>query len=285
MTASYIPDPSEPARPLFSVPFPIEEDDPAADLTEAHSGEIVGEEVDHVDDDTPVPGETMTPLPLVLDPYAVAVRSVQVLIGALDPAHHIARVAIGAAIDNDSSAAIDVVVPRAIALVLRRAAQLVAAGAGPRVVDQFPERLELWRRLASRTGLEPAAVVLSLAPCPPETVAAMLRVDVRAVTDCLERWFAGIDPELPPEVVAPPQAIGTSSGAPEGPAAPAPTPAVTAEPVAETVGESAPEPAADPVGESAAATDATTAAAPDAPELPSSTKIKRRRFRRRRTFK
>ena len=229
MTASYIPDPSEPARPLFSVPFPIEEDDPAADHAEAHSGEIVGEEVERAGNDTAVSGEPMTPLPLVLDPYAVAVRSVQVLIGALDPAHHIARVAIGAAIDNDSSAAIDVVVPRAIALVLRRAAQLVAAGAGPRVVDQFPERLELWRRLASRTGLEPAAVVLSLAPFPPETVAAMLRVDVRAVTDCLERWFAGIDPELPPEVVAPPQAIGTTSTTPEGSASDGPAAAAAVE--------------------------------------------------------
>ena len=160
-------------------------------------------------------------------------------------------------------------------------------------------------------------MVLSLAPFAPETVAAMLRVDVRAVTDCLERWFAGIDPELPPEMVAPPQAIGTSSitsdgpaaaaaAVPDGPSSPpsAPEPMVAEgsagvgpvpEPIATAVVAAAPGTPSDPVveSESLAVTDAAPGTVPDtvpdaAPNTagaPPAPKVKRRRFRRRRTFK
>ena len=76
-------------------------------------------------------------LPMVLDPFAVASRAVLVLIGSVEPAKHIARTAIEMSIEHDSSAAIDVVIPRAIDLVLRRAAHLVSIGAGPKVVDHY----------------------------------------------------------------------------------------------------------------------------------------------------
>lgn len=133
-------------------------------------------------------------LPMVLDPFAVASRAVLVLIGSTEPAKHIARTAIEMSMEHDSTAAIDVVIPRAIDLVLRRAAHLVSIGAGPQVVDHYTQRLELWRRLARRRGLEPAAVVLSLAPFPAPVVAAMLRVPVAEVELCLDDWYAGIDP-------------------------------------------------------------------------------------------
>ncbi|MFN8051197.1 MAG: hypothetical protein U0Q22_07180 [Acidimicrobiales bacterium] len=133
-------------------------------------------------------------LPLVLDPYAVASRAVLVLIGSMEPAKHIARTAIEMSMEHDSSAALDVVIPRAIDLVLRRAAHLVSIGAGPKVVDHYTERLELWRRLARRSGLEPAAIVLTLAPFPIPTVASMLRVSLAEVEACIDDWYAGIDP-------------------------------------------------------------------------------------------
>lgn len=134
-------------------------------------------------------------LPMVLDPFAVASRAVLVLIGSIEPAKHIARTAIEMSIEHDSSAAIDVVIPRAIDLVLRRAAHLVSIGAGPKVVDHYTERLELWRRLARRSGLEPAAIVLTLAPFPIPSVAAMLRVSLAEVEACIDDWYAGIDPD------------------------------------------------------------------------------------------
>lgn len=134
-------------------------------------------------------------LPMVLDPFAVASRAVLVLIGSIEPAKHIARTAIEMSIEHDSSAAIDVVIPRAIDLVLRRAAHLVSIGAGPKVVDHYTERLELWRRLARRSGLEPAAIVLTLAPFPIPTVASMLRVSLAEVEACIDDWYAGIDPD------------------------------------------------------------------------------------------
>lgn len=134
-------------------------------------------------------------LPMVLDPFAVASRAVLVLVGSIEPAKHIARTAIEMSIEHDSSAAIDVVIPRAIDLVLRRAAHLVSIGAGPKVVDHYTERLELWRRLARRSGLEPAAVVLTLAPFPIPTVASMLRVSLLEVEACIDDWYAGIDPD------------------------------------------------------------------------------------------
>lgn len=133
-------------------------------------------------------------LPLVLDPYAVAMRAVQVLIGSPDASRHIARRAIEMSIEHDASAALDVVVPRAIDLVLRRAAHLVSIGVGARVVDHYSERLELWRRLACRRGLEPAAIVLMLAPFPIPTVAAMLRAPLVEVEAAISAWYAGIDP-------------------------------------------------------------------------------------------
>jgi hypothetical protein len=132
---------------------------------------------------------------MLLDPFAVASRAVLVLIGSIEPAKHIARTAIEMSIEHDSSAAIDVVIPRAIDLVLRRAAHLVSIGAGPKVVDHYTERLELWRRLARRSGLEPAAIVLTLAPFPIPTVASMLRVSLAEVEACIDNWYAGIDPD------------------------------------------------------------------------------------------
>ncbi len=145
-------------------------------------------------------------LPMVLDPFAVASRAVLVLIGSMEPAKHIARTAIEMSIEHDSSAALDVVIPRAIDLVLRRAAHLVSIGAGPKVVDHYTERLELWRRLARRSGLEPAAIVLTLAPFPIPTVASMLRVSLAEVEACIDDWYAGVDPEDDRPVVATPSA-------------------------------------------------------------------------------
>ena len=148
-------------------------------------------------------------LPMVLDPFAVASRAVLVLIGSIEPAKHIARTAIEMSIEHDSSAAIDVVIPRAIDLVLRRAAHLVSIGAGPKVVDHYTERLELWRRLARRSGLEPAAIVLTLAPFPIPTVASMLRVSLAEVEACIDDWYAGIDPDdrRPRSIAAAPEPV------------------------------------------------------------------------------
>lgn len=156
-------------------------------------------------------------LPMVLDAFAVATRAVLVLIGSIEPAKHIAKTAIDVSIERDSSAALDIVVPRAVDLVLRRAAYLVAAGAGPKVVDDYAARLELWRRLASRTGLEPAAIVLTLAPFPLETVAMILRVTPAEIAGCLDRWFSGEDPvvDRSPELV-PRTAPVRPSAAPAG---------------------------------------------------------------------
>lgn len=150
-------------------------------------------------------------LPLALDPYAVAMRAVQVLIGSPEASRHIARRAIEMSIEHDASAALDVVIPRAIDLVLRRAAHLVSIGVGARVVDHYTERLELWRRLACRRGLEPAAIVLMLAPFPIPTVAAMLRAPLDEVEAAVSAWYAGIDPidSLPP--MAPTAALPAAS--------------------------------------------------------------------------
>jgi len=168
-------------------------------------------------------------LPMVLDPFAVASRAVLVLIGSIEPAKHIARTAIEMSIEHDSSAAIDVVIPRAIDLVLRRAAHLVSIGAGPKVVDHYTERLELWRRLARRSGLEPAAIVLTLAPFPIPTVASMLRVSLAEVEACIDDWYAGIDPDdnRPRSIAAAAEPVidlrdHAPSSAPPPPVAPAP---------------------------------------------------------------
>lgn len=170
-------------------------------------------------------------LPMVLDPFAVASRAVLVLIGSIEPAKHIARTAIEMSIEHDSSAAIDVVIPRAIDLVLRRAAHLVSIGAGPKVVDHYTERLELWRRLARRSGLEPAAIVLTLAPFPIPTVASMLRVSLAEVEACIDDWYAGIDPDdsRPRSIAAvsePVVDLRESARSTTTAAAPAPTPTV-----------------------------------------------------------
>lgn len=154
-------------------------------------------------DTTPVVAASSAPaiplsadgLPLSLDVFAVATRCVMVLIGADNPARQIAKTAIGLSIESEHCAALDVVIPRAIDLVLHRANQLVSLGVAHDVVDDYEHRLQLWQRLASRSGLEPAAVVLSLAPFPPEMIASMLRVSLAEVIVVLERWAAGIDPE------------------------------------------------------------------------------------------
>ncbi len=166
-------------------------------------------------------------LPMVLDPFAVASRAVLVLIGSVEPAKHIARTAIEMSIEHDSSAAIDVVIPRAIDLVLRRAAHLVSIGAGPKVVDHYTERLELWRRLARRSGLEPAAIVLTLAPFPIPTVASMLRVSLAEVEACIDDWYAGIDPDdSRPRSIAPaPEPVIDLRDSARNPATPAHSPA------------------------------------------------------------
>ena len=165
-------------------------------------------------------------LPMVLDPFAVASRAVLVLIGSIEPAKHIARTAIEMSIEHDSSAAIDVVIPRAIDLVLRRAAHLVSIGAGPKVVDHYTERLELWRRLARRSGLEPAAVVLTLAPFPIPTVASMLRVSLAEVEACIDDWYAGIDPDdnRPRSIAAAPEQVIDLRDRARAPQAPVPPP-------------------------------------------------------------
>ena len=169
-------------------------------------------------------------LPMVLDPFAVASRAVLVLIGSVEPAKHIARTAIEMSIEHDSSAAIDVVIPRAIDLVLRRAAHLVSIGAGPKVVDHYTERLELWRRLARRSGLEPAAIVLTLAPFPIPTVASMLRVSLAEVEACIDDWYAGIDPDdSRPRSIAPaPEPVIDLRDSARNPATPAHSPAHSA---------------------------------------------------------
>ena len=62
------------------------------------------------------------------------------VIGSMEPAKHIARTAIDMSIEHDSSAAFDVVIPRAIDLVLRRAAHLVSirADTGRRPLHRAP---------------------------------------------------------------------------------------------------------------------------------------------------
>lgn len=157
-------------------------------------------------------------VPLSLDVFAVTARAVLVLIGASGPAEQIAKTAIGLSIESEHSAAFDIVVPRAIDLVLYRAKALVSAGIAPDVVESYEERLELWRRLALRSGLEPAAIVLSMAPFPNRMIASMLRVALDDVDAVIERWSAGIDPD-PTDADAftmRPAQIATSSTATSG---------------------------------------------------------------------
>ncbi|MEZ5322635.1 MAG: hypothetical protein R2698_11305 [Microthrixaceae bacterium] len=130
------------------------------------------------------------PQVVLLDPYAVAVRVVTILVGSHEAARELARSALLSSIDRHSSAAFDLVVPCAVDLVLRRAARIVAEGNGPHLVEDFAERLVLWRRLSRREGIEQAAVLLSLAPFPTETIAAMLRLPVGVVHDIVDGWFA-----------------------------------------------------------------------------------------------
>lgn len=151
---------------------------------------------------------TLEGLPLSLDVFAVATRAVVVLIGTDTPARQIAKTAIGLSIESEQTAAIDVVVPRAIDLVLQRAKELIAAGLAAQVVDRCEERAELWRRLSMRSGLEPAAIVLSLAPFPLPTIASMLRVSLVDLQTVVASWQRGDDPidgtpvtELAPAII------------------------------------------------------------------------------------
>ncbi|NLA36736.1 MAG: hypothetical protein GX868_13790, partial [Actinobacteria bacterium] len=198
-------------------------------------------------------------VPLSLDVFAVTSRAVLVLIGAPQPAEQIAKTAIGLSIESEQSAAFDVVLPRAIDLVLYRAKGLVTAGIAADVVESYEQRLELWRRLSLRSGLEPAAIVLSLAPFPTRTIASMLRVALEDVEGAIERWAAGIDPDPTggDEVAMRPAEIATGArpATPENAAAAVPLPTEA------PLGTPAPLPTAATVGASAYAAASAVASA------------------------
>ncbi len=134
------------------------------------------------------------PAVVVLDVFAVTVRVIALLTGDMGSARQLATIAVVRSLNEENSGAVEVVVPRAIDLVLRRAAVLYDHGRLVSILPDLEQRLTLWRRLAVRPHDERSAIVMALLPMSAATISAALHQHTNWVTSAVSRWVEGIDP-------------------------------------------------------------------------------------------